>query len=126
MDASSRPCDAPCVRQHAQEYTVSETNRVGVTGMPANKPGLFFYGVNPANQPYGDGTLCVAGPLKRIEPPAISNAAGILENQVDLGLHGLSSLASGDVRRFQLWYRDPQGGFNGFTFSSALEVTFCP
>jgi hypothetical protein len=97
-----------------------------VSGMPANKPGLYFHGANAANQTLGDGKLCVAGPITRIDPPAASSASGVLERQVDLGLHGLGALSAGETRRFQLWFRDPQGGVFGFTFSSAVAVEFCP
>ncbi len=104
------------------------TNQFGlrVTGMPANKPGILFYGQGSNNIPLGDGTLCVSGGINRISPASSSNANGVLTRQVDLGLHGLSVLAPGDKRNFQLWFRDPQGGPVGFTFSSAVEVQFCP
>ena len=105
--------------------TVEATLR-WVTGMPANKPGLYFHGANEANQVFGDGKLCVAAPLTRIDPPSISSAGGVLERQVDLGLHGLGALTAGDTRRFQLWFRDPPGGLFGFTLSSAVAVEFCP
>lgn len=32
----------------------------------------------------------------------------------------------GDIRRFQLLYRDPAAGGARFNTTNALEVTFCP
>ena len=97
-----------------------------VSGMPANKPGLFFHGANAANQVLGDGKLCVAAPITRMDPPSVSNASGVIDYPLDLGMFGLDSLSAGETRRFQLWFRDPQGGVFGFTFSSAVAVEFCP
>jgi hypothetical protein len=97
-----------------------------VSGMPANQFGVYFHGANAANQIFGDGRLCVASPITRMNPPSVSTAGGVIERQVDLGLYGLGSLSAGETRRFQLWFRDPQGGVFGFTFSSAVAVEFCP
>ncbi len=60
-----------------------------VSRMPANKPGLFFHGANAANQPLGCGKLCVAAPITRMGPPAVSSSGGELERQLDLGRDGL-------------------------------------
>jgi hypothetical protein len=39
---------------------------------------------------------------------------------------GAGLILAGSVFNFQLWYRDPGGGPQGFNLSDAIELTFCP
>jgi hypothetical protein len=99
-------------------------------GLPPNKPGLFFYGPNQVSLIFGDGIRCVGGQLVRL-PVVQSDALGAAAQLLDLQAPpfsggGVGSVAVGDTRNFQLWYRDPGFGAAGFNTSDALEVTFCP
>jgi hypothetical protein len=93
--------------------------------------GLFFYGSGQQATPYGDGVVCVAGSLFRLNPPAITDDDGDLNRTInfpDLPTgSGPGEITSGSTWHFQFWYRDPQGpGGSGFNFSDALRVRFCP
>lgn len=95
-------------------------------GCPPNKTGIYFFGASQAQAPLGNGVRCVAAPFKRF--PAIqTNALGDANLQLDFGdLPGGVVLQNGDVRYFQLWFRDPPGGGALTDTSDALRVQFCP
>lgn len=95
-------------------------------GCPANKPGLFFYGLNEANTPLGNGTLCLSGQVRRLGVN-LSSATGEYQAPFDhTTLAASDVIEPGDTRRFQCWFRDPAGGGLGFNLSDGLSVTFCP
>jgi hypothetical protein len=103
------------------------------SGCPTGKPGLYFYGPTQTSTPYGDGTLCVGtGSLGyfRVQPVVITNALGraslLMDNSSGIHGSGPGKLAIGSTWDFQFWFRDPQGGPAGFSFSDGLEATFCP
>ncbi len=106
---------------------------LGASDCPPNKPGLFFYGPEPTLQPFADGYLCVGTGSTgyfRVQPTAVTNAQGTASQLLDntAGIHGSGpgQLTAGSTWFFQFWYRDPQGGPAGYTFSDGLMVTFCP
>jgi hypothetical protein len=51
-------------------------------GLPANKFGLFFYGPNQIQTPFGDGFRCVGGQLNRL-PAQLSSAQGSVSHALD-------------------------------------------
>jgi hypothetical protein len=97
-----------------------------VSGAPPAKSGLFFFGSAAAQVPFGDGTRCVATPLKRL-PILQTDANGDASYALDLANPALSSnvIEAGQTWRFQFWYRDPTFGSAGVNLSDALSVTFC-
>jgi hypothetical protein len=110
------------VSANAFQLTVSQA--------PPGRPGIFFYSANQANAPFGDGTRCVASPIYRLQPPGLIGGAGNLTRHLDLTVGppaaGGGAITAGSTWNFQFWYRDPQGGPNGFNLSDGLEVVFCP
>lgn len=100
-----------------------------VDGLPASVPGLFFYGPNQSNLPFGEGVRCVDGALVRLTPQ-FSNSLGEVNTLLDLSAPPFDSgpglVGPGDVRNFQYWYRDTPGGPAGFNTSDAMQVQFCP
>ncbi len=95
-------------------------------GCPANKPGLFFMGLNQVNVPLGNGNLCLGGSVKRF-PVVISDGAGVFSQAVDFNaLPGGLLLAAGQNANFQCWYRDVAAGGAGFNLSDGLNVLLCP
>lgn len=99
------------------------------TGLLPSQPALLFVGQNAAGGglglPFGDGLRCVGGGIVRlgVRLPDSSGAASW-----GPGLAPSGGWNQGDVRRFQVWYRDPSGspcGF-GFNLSNGLEVVFTP
>ena len=107
------------------------TNLFGLTasGVPANKPGLFFYGASQVSTPFGEGVRCVGGSLQRLavqNADASGNVLQLLDVNAPPANAGPGQISAGSTYNFQLWYRDPSGGANGFNLSDGLNVTFCP
>ncbi|MDP6763971.1 MAG: PQQ-dependent sugar dehydrogenase, partial [Planctomycetota bacterium] len=99
-------------------------------GAVPGESGLFFYGPNEIQLPFGEGFRCVGGPIFRLDPPAPVGSGGQIVRPVDMtappaGL-GPGLIEPGDTWKFQLWYRDPGGGPAGFNLSDGLSVDFCP
>ena len=97
-----------------------------VSGLPANQPGLFFYGPNEVSVPFGDGNRCVGGSLTRLNPAIFADAAGDAQRDLDFNASTLAGVGPGDTLRVQCWYRDPAAGAAGFNLSDALSATLCP
>ena len=96
------------------------------TGCPANKPGLFFVGMQQAQIPLGDGNLCVSGGIKRFGV-LFSDAAGTFTGSVDFNnLPAGLVIEPGQERNVQCWYRDVAAGGAGFNLSNAASIVFCP
>ena len=103
---------------------------LAVTGAPPLKPGIFFYGANQTQVFLGEGLLCIAPDIQRLQPVVLTDAQGGVVMPIDFtappfdaGAFGVTLLSTWN---FQFWYRDPLGGPAGFNFSDGLEVTFCP
>ena len=97
-------------------------------GVPASKSGLFFYGTNTANLPFGNGSLLVSPftpGLHRLPPLAVTDGFGT-------ALHVLApaglppGIAPGTTLFFQYWFRDLPGGGAAFNLTDGLGVTFEP
>ena len=93
----------------------------------ANQPGLFFQGENAVNSgngiQFGDGLRCAGFGVVRLEivtPDSNGDAA----TSIDIVAKG--GAAAGDVRRYQIWYRDPVTSPCGalFNLSNGLEITW--
>ena len=110
----------------ANDFTVT------VTGAVPGKLGLFYYGAEQTEVPFGNGYRCV-GPggiaLFRLGPPQAIDAFGYAARLVDFTQpppgSGPGAIHPGDTWNFQFWYRDPSVGA-GMNLSDALEALFCP
>ena len=92
-----------------------------------NRPGIFYYGPDQVQVPFGDGYRCVGGALKRL-PVVFTDGWGAAFHAVDLTDPTLptGSIAAGETWNFQFWYRDTAAGGSGFNFSNGLRVPFLP
>jgi len=74
---------------------------------------------------FGDGLRCVGGGVVRLGIRIPDEAGTAVWGP---GLRAAGGWASGDTRRFQVWYRDPLGSPCGsaFNLSNGLEVTINP
>ncbi|MCB9914794.1 MAG: hypothetical protein H6828_06540 [Planctomycetes bacterium] len=72
------------------------------------QPGLYFQGLNAVNgglgNVFGDGLRCAGGGVVRLQVTAAS-ASGASQTSVSVASTG--GVVAGDVRRYQLWYRNP-------------------
>ena len=90
---------------------------------PAGKFGLFFYGPNQLQIPFGDGFRCVGGSIARTQVVQIDSVGSA---SLALDLETAPGIESGVTQNFQFWFRDPEGtGGSGFNLSDGLEVRFC-
>ena len=84
------------------------------------QPGLFYFGTNQIQVPFGNGFRCVGGTLTRLS--VISPATGTARQTVATAAVGLVP----GTRHFQYWFRDLGGGASPFNLSDALSISFTP
>ena len=106
------------------------------SGIP-NGPGLYYQAVNQLGGGngvvFGDGIRCIGGSVFRL---GIVTAAGNAStyptgvtppNNIAISVKGFN--LAGDVRNYQLWYRDSTIGFcsaSVFNLTNAVNVTWLP
>ena len=94
--------------------------------VPANQPGIFFYGPNQAQVSFGNGTRCLGAPITRF-PVRFANFFGELEYDIDNQAAPVSgAFTPGSVWNFQAGVRDPVAGGSNYDLSDGLQVTFAP
>lgn len=99
---------------------------------PPQVNGIFFYGPEQLQNPFGDGFLCVgAGSQGTFRLPIVStDVAGDVVMEADWSSPPIGSgpgrWNAGDVWNAQFWYRDPAAGGAGFNLTDGLEITLCP
>jgi len=105
---------------------------IRVSGLPINKPGLFFYGVNGrAASPFQGGFLCVQPPLRRTPLLSTGSSGGICAGTLDLDFnthiatHFDPALEPGATVDVQAWSRDP-GAPSTTNLSGGLEFVLDP
>jgi hypothetical protein len=97
------------------------------SSLVANQPGLYFQGNNAVNGgsgvQFGDGLRCAGGSVIRLQIRA-ADSAGRSETTTNLVQAG--GVGSGDLRRYQLWYRDPATSPCGqlFNLTNGVQVLF--
>jgi len=109
-------------------------NDLGLTALGAAplQFGIFYYGPEQIQQPFGEGFRCVGGGalgLFRL-PVLMTDGFGDAEYALDLNQPpanaGAGEILAGSTWNAQFWYRDPQGGGTGFNLSDGLNLVFCP
>ena len=100
------------------------------TQLVPSQPGLYFQGNNAINSgngnPFGDGLRCAGGGVVRLQV-RFADALGTSSTSTSIAATG--GVAPGDVKRYQVWYRNPPAGFCGaFTFnlSNGVQVNWSP
>ncbi len=101
----------------AGDFTLSASR------IPRDQPGLFFFGNNAIEVPFGNGVRCVGGQVHRL--PAAQSDVGLMQASV-FGAPTAGVLTPGSTWNFQAWYRDPVAGGSGFNLSNGYRVTFTP
>jgi len=95
--------------------------------VPADQFGLFFFGPNQTQVPFGNGVRCVAGGgqgLFRL-PVVKSDSGGRLSHDLDFQAPpAATTLVQGTTWNFQGWFRDPAAGGASFDSSDGLTITF--
>ena len=113
------------VMGHMGSTSLFANDLVLTAGPVPQQPGLFFYGPQSANLPFGNGTRCVGGQLVRL--PVIVASGGSFSYAVDYAnLPPAGAISSGVTKYFQAWFRDPAGGGAAYNLSDGLSIQFCP
>ncbi|HIE72018.1 MAG TPA: hypothetical protein EYP98_18585 [Planctomycetes bacterium] len=110
--------------------TQISVNNLTLIGTAPGEFGVFYYGPNQIDTAFGEGRRCVGGTTTRMWPPQAGDVFGTHTRVADYTSSPMNSgaglILTGSVFNFQLWYRDPGGGPQGFNLSDAIELTFCP
>lgn len=98
--------------------------QIWCTSLPANTTGYMVYGAGQNNVPFGNGTLCTAGPRNFM--PVQQVTGGLVQRLFDY--NGPNSaggaITAGSTWNFQFLYRDPAGGGAQFNLSNGLTIPF--
>ena len=92
--------------------------------VPENVRGLFFFGADAAQLPFGSSTLCVRPPLRRL-PAVTSGPLGWMRHTVDFDVAPATAITPGATWRFQALFRD-RFAPAGIELSDGLELTLEP
>ena len=98
------------------------------TGIPTNQFGIFYYGPNAIQVPFGNGYRCVGGGVYRMNVLQ-SGATGSYQKDLDFygsAPFGAPEVDAGETWRFQCWFRDPPAGGSTFNLTNAISVDFIP
>lgn len=95
--------------------------------LPATAPGLYFQGDllggGGAGTPFGDGLLCASGNIQRLGVVFSAGGQSAYPGAGDPLISVKGAVSAGELRFYQLWYRDLTGPCSGgFNTSNALEV----
>ncbi len=109
----------------------SDTLVLHGTGLLPGQPALLFQGNNRVagglGTAFGDGLRCAGGMVRRVRV-LLPDAQGAVSYPAATqpSIASLTGVSPGEVKRFQLWYRDPVGSAcgNGFNLSNGLEITW--
>lgn len=98
------------------------------SNVPAGQNGIFFYGTDQLQVPFGNGTRCVGGaPVFRL-PLEAAAAGNTLTHAYDNTSPPFAAgqVFAGQTWNYQAWFRDPAAGGANFDLSDAYSVTFTP
>ncbi len=104
----------------------SNSFTLNTSGGVPNEFGLFYYGPNQIEVPFGNGWRCVGGGVTRLSPAATNDGSGNATRWVDFTQPEAAAITAGSTWNFQHWYRDTAAGGSGFNFSDGLSVTILP
>ena len=104
--------------------SITENDLCFAAGPVPTQPGLFFFGLAPANVPFGNGVLCVQAPISRLAPTTATG--NVLSTRVDFSVPPAASLVAGQDVHAQAWFRDPSAGGAGYNFSDSIWVHLLP
>lgn len=95
-----------------------DTFTLDVVGAPANKPGIFFQGVNQLSNPINDGILCTSMSIAHSVDFTGPNGTASRTNFA-------ATAGPGAVLNYQYWYRDPSNACGGGSnYTNGWTVTW--
>jgi hypothetical protein len=112
---------------YAQGSTDVSLNQLSLSaeGVPPGMAGLFYFGTNSTQVPFGEGFRCVSGRITRLHPTSFADGSGFATRTLDLAAAPAAGvIVPGAQLSFQYWYRDPMGGGAGFNLTDAIRIGF--
>jgi hypothetical protein len=109
----------------------SDTVVLSGTGMP-NSSALYFRGTSQLSGGngivFGDGLRCVGGTIVRLGVKLNAGGASQYPTTGDASVSVRGGVAPGDIRQYQVWYRNAAPFCMGSTFnmSNGIEITWGP
>jgi hypothetical protein len=96
-----------------------------------NGPGLYFQGSAQSASPasFGDGLLCASGAIVRLGVAFASNSSSSYPSGAASAIHVAGATSAGDVRQYQVWYRDAAPTFCTpalFNLTNGVTLTWSP
>lgn len=99
---------------------------LNASGCPPGQIGLYFFGTDQVQLPFGNGLLCVSGGVERLIPATVIQPDGTATKQVDnTAAPAAGKLVPGSSWNFQFWFRDPAGGGSGYNLTDGVSARFC-
>ncbi len=99
----------------------SDTVVLSATGLVPGQPGLYFQGLNAIaggmGTFFGDGLRCAGGGVVRLGVVVADGSGNSDTTGFAQPISILGGVSLGDLRHYQLWYRDPVGTQCGFAFN---------
>jgi hypothetical protein len=96
------------------------------SNLPASSIALLASGTSQTSIPFGDGVRCIGGALRRLYLLPVSSGQWTAALDIP-NLPPYAAIVAGDLRYFQLYYRDPFGPLGtGFNLTNAMCVAFVP
>lgn len=93
---------------------------------PFDAFGIFYYGPDEQNTPFGNGVRCVGGSIVR--SPLLTAPGGTFTWFIDMpSFDGTTNpITAGSIYNFQCWFRDTPAGGSGFDLSDGMRFQFLP
>lgn len=116
----------------ASGSTSISSNSLDLRGgpVPSGAWGVFFYGSDQVQIPFGNGFLCVgpgSGKLYRLMPVVIESASELaLSTDISLPPHPSGLIGAGSTWNFQCYYQDAAAGGASFNLTDAIQLQFQP
>jgi hypothetical protein len=114
----------------AQIYTLGSNSIsandlvLGASPVPTGQFGIFYYGANEIEAPFGNGIRCVGGGTTRLPVEQSDNFFNIMHSVNNNQAPHSSNLIAGSTWKFQCWFRDPPAGGSTFNLSNGKSITF--
>ena len=115
---------APAQISASGSASVVQNNLVAQAApVPSNTSGMFLYGLQPSQTPFGNGIKCIASPIRRL--PVTSSSGTTLAQAVNVNAGSAAGvILAGTTWHFQGRFRDNAAGGSGTNLSDGLRITF--
>jgi hypothetical protein len=123
--ASENSTGAPALMSAEGSVSLATNDLVLIASPVPPTLGMFWYGPNQAETPFGNGWRCLGKPICRMG--IAKSHGGELRKEVDYDrLPRRGTITAGSTWNFQVWYLDRKGEPPRFNLTDGLTATFEP